>query len=131
MTKITEPTLPRVFKTAWFSKNAKKAGITDKELCDAVKELIQGLWDADLGGNVYKKRLNENRHRSIVITKTATYWFFTFLFSKAERDNITDKELTGFKKLSKDYATLNDDAVSIQLVNKDLMEICNDCPKKI
>lgn len=131
MAKIIEPTLPRVFKTAWFSKNAKKAGIKDSELCDAVKELIQGLWDADLGGNVYKKRLNENRHRSIVITKTDTYWFFTFLFAKANTDNIDNLELAAFKKLSKDYAILNDNAVSVQLVNKDLLEICNDCPNKI
>jgi hypothetical protein len=131
MANITEPTSPRVFKTAWFSKNAKKVGITDDELCEAVRELTQGLWDADLGGNVFKKRLNENRHRSIVITKTDAYWFFTFLFSKAERDNITDRELAAFKKLSKDYAKLDDKTVAVQVTNKDLLEICNDCPKKI
>jgi hypothetical protein len=96
-----------------------------------VRELTQGLWDADLGGNVFKKRLNENRHRSIVITKTDTYWFFTFLFSKAERDNITDRELAAFKKLSKDYSKLDDKTVAVQVTNKDLLEICNDCPKKI
>lgn len=63
----------RVFKTAWFNKHAKKADIQDQELCEAAKELMLGIWDADLGGNVYKKRLNENRHRSILLSKTGAY----------------------------------------------------------
>ena len=32
--------LIRIFKTAWFNKHAKKAGIKDKELCDAAEELV-------------------------------------------------------------------------------------------
>jgi hypothetical protein len=57
--------IARVFKTAWFSKAAKKAGIHDKELCMAVRQAMQGLAD-DLGGGVFKKRLNDNMHRSII-----------------------------------------------------------------
>jgi len=72
----------RAFKTAWFSKSATKAGIKDEELCLAIKCMNAGQWDADLGGNVFKVRLNENRHRSIVLSKTDTYWFFAFLFAK-------------------------------------------------
>jgi hypothetical protein len=118
---------PRVFKTGWFNKHATKVGIKDAELCEVAKELMQGLWDADLGGNVYKKRLNENRHRSIVITKTAYYWIFTYLFAKADRDNISSDELKAFKKLAKDYSVLSNEVIDTQVANKDLMEICNDC----
>ncbi len=125
--KKTTSIPPKVFKTVWFNKHAGKVGIKDEELCEAAKELMQGLWDADLGGNVYKKRLNENRHRSIVITKTDAYWIFTYLFSKADRENISKDELKAFKKLSKDYEILNDKMIDIQVANKDLLEICNDC----
>lgn len=131
MTVIKSFALPRVFKTAWFSKNAAKVGIIDKELCDAAKELSQGLWDADLGGKLYKKRLNGNRHRSIVITKTDTYWIFNYLFSKSERENISIDELKAFKKLAKDYQTLDDKSMTVLLKYKDLVEICNDYSKKI
>jgi len=41
----------RVFKTAWFSKAAKSAGITNDDLCKAAKQLMDGQGD-DLGGNV-------------------------------------------------------------------------------
>ena len=61
----------RVFKTAWFAKAAKKSGIKDDELCEAIGEVIKGQCD-DLGGGVYKKRLNKNLHRSILLSKSAT-----------------------------------------------------------
>ena len=62
MMKITEQ---RTFKSLRFAKDAKKAKIADKELCAAIEEVRLGQAD-DLGGGVFKKRLNENRHRSIL-----------------------------------------------------------------
>ncbi len=41
----------RVFKTAWFSKAAKKAHIPDSELCAAMRQVMLGQCD-DLGGGV-------------------------------------------------------------------------------
>ena len=90
-----------------------------------------GQWDADLGGNVFKKRLNENRHRSIILSKTDTYWFFTYLFAKSDIENISTLELKGFKKLAKDYSLYSNKDIKTALANKDLMEICDDCTKKI
>lgn len=116
----------RAFKTAWFSKYASRAAISDKELCDAVKELNQRQWDADLGGNVFKKRLNKNMHRSIVITKTDEYWFFTYAFAKADRKNISNKELAGFKKLAKNMSCNTDDSIKKMIEDDELVEICNE-----
>lgn len=121
----------RVFKTAWFSKHAAKAGIKDAELCMAIDCMNSGQWDADLGANVFKIRLNENRHRSIVLSKTDTYWFFTYLFAKADQENISQDELKAFKKLAKDYALQSDKAITRQLASKHLLEICDDDSKKI
>ena len=56
----------RTFKTAWFSKAAGKARIGDDELCEAIQGVMKGQAD-DLGGGVFKKRLNKNRHRSILL----------------------------------------------------------------
>jgi hypothetical protein len=46
----------RIFKNKWFSRFAKKEGITTNELKGIVSDLEKVLWDADLGGGVYKKR---------------------------------------------------------------------------
>lgn len=59
----------RVFKSAWFAKAARKAGIADSELCEAAREAMQGQVE-DLGGGVFKKRLNRNMHRAIVLAKS-------------------------------------------------------------
>lgn|GEM_PF-5075560 len=55
----------RIFKTAWFTKVARKARIHDDELCKAIAQVIGGQAD-DLGGGVFKKRLNRNMHRAVV-----------------------------------------------------------------
>jgi len=47
----------RAFKSAWLSKAARKARIGDPALIAAIREVMQGQAD-DLGGGVFKKRLN-------------------------------------------------------------------------
>jgi hypothetical protein len=71
----------RAFKTRWFAKAARKAGIDDAELCRAVGEAMKGQCD-DLGGGVFKKRLNKNMHRSIILAKGKKAWVFAYLFAK-------------------------------------------------
>jgi hypothetical protein len=122
---------PRVLKSAWFSKNANKAGISDEELCLAIKEMNAGQWDADLGGNVYKKRLNQNRHRSILLSQAGKLWIFTYLFAKADQDNISKKELKSFRNLADEIQNLSDAQMDAMKVNGDFVEICNDCKKEV
>ena len=62
-------TLNRSFKTAKFARDANKAKITDLDLCLAIQQILLGQAD-DLGGGVFKKRLNNNQHRSILVAKS-------------------------------------------------------------
>lgn len=50
----------RIFKTKWFAREASSHGISDDELYQAIQSALQGKV-VDLGGGVYKKRLNKNR----------------------------------------------------------------------
>lgn len=115
----------RVFKTAWFTKAARKAHIDDVELCVAIREAMQGLAD-DLGGGVFKKRLNDNMHRSIILAKGGRYWVYEYLFAKKDQGNIADDELVAFRTLAKAYAGLTDKQVEHLLQDKDLTEVCHD-----
>ncbi|MGY3614028.1 type II toxin-antitoxin system RelE/ParE family toxin [Bradyrhizobium sp. USDA 10063] len=114
----------RTFKTAWFSKAARKARIKDAELCEAIQEVMKGQAD-DLGGGVFKKRLNKNMHRSIILAKSGRHWIYEYLFAKKDRANIEDDELEDFRILAKSYATLNDEQIAKLLEDKDLTEICH------
>jgi hypothetical protein len=115
----------RVFKTAKFSKEAKKTRISDSELCAAIRQVMAGQAD-DLGGGVFKKRLNDNMHRSIVLAKGGRYWVYEYLFAKKDRDNIDDDELIAFRLLAKSYAGLTELQVAQLVSGKHFVEICRD-----
>mgnify|MGYP000254617209 CR=1 FL=1 len=67
----------RIFKTKWFTREARAHAIDDDELCKAIEATLQGKVD-NLGGGVYKKRLNKNRDRAIILAKGSEHWFYTF-----------------------------------------------------
>jgi hypothetical protein len=114
----------RVFKTAWFSKAAKRAGIGDLALCEAIRQVTAGQAD-DLGGGVFKKRLNDNMHRSIILARGGRYWVYEYLFAKKDRDNIDNDELVAFRALAKGYAGMSDLQVAQLVSGKDFVEICH------
>jgi hypothetical protein len=113
----------RVFKSKTFARDARKAGISDAELCDAVTELNRRQAN-DLGGNVWKKRLNRNRHRAIILLIPRRFWLFIYLFAKKDREDIDEDELAAFKKLAKDAARAGDAQLLDLVKNGDFVEIC-------
>jgi hypothetical protein len=112
----------RFYKTSWFAKAAKKARISDVELREAILQVLQGQAD-DLGGGVFKKRLNKNEHRAIVISKSKGFWIYEFIFAKKDRGNIEIAELKAFRALAKTYNALNEQQIAKLLHNRDWIEI--------
>ena len=86
----------RVYKTALFSKAARKAHIADRELCEAIRQVMNGQ-AVDLGGGVFKKRLANNQLRSIILARGGDYWVYQFLFAKQDKANLNDEELSRFR----------------------------------
>lgn len=123
---MAEPDLcaERVFKTAWFAKAASKANLKDDELCEAVRQTMKGQAD-DLGGGVFKKRLNKNRHRSIVLAKGRVFWVYAYLFAKKDRANIDEAELAAFRDLAGLFARKSEADITKELQAKELVEICH------
>ena len=75
---------------------------------------------------MYKKRLNKNRHRSIILAKGRRYWVYAYLFAKKDRANIDEDELKAFRKLADLYGAKTDVEIEKELKAKELVEICND-----
>jgi len=71
-------------------------------------------------------RVDRNRQRAIILGKVGAFWIFVFLFAKKDQDNITPKELEGFKRLSKDYQHVDLDGL---VEHGEIQEICNE-PEK-
>lgn len=75
------------------------------------------------GGGVWKKRLNANRHRSIVLARGRRYWVFQFLFAKQDQSNISHQELQAFRALAKAYEGLDGWQIQQLLEMKAFVEI--------
>lgn len=119
-----------MFKTKGFARAARRVRITDVALCVAIGEVMRGQADS-LGGGVWKKRLGQNRERAIILAKGDRRWVYEFLFSKQNREGISDAELAGFRQLAAVYATLQETAIAAMLTNGDWTEICHDSEIKV
>lgn len=93
----------QAFKNRAFAKWADKVGISNAALLAAVDEMVRGLVDADLGGNVFKKRVavgNRGKSggvRTLLAYRDGDKAFFVYGFGKNVRANISDKELKALK----------------------------------
>lgn len=101
-----------VYKTREFARWARKQELGDAQLCVAVAEIARGLFEADLGGNLLKKRVarpgrgKSGGFRALVVTDRNSLWFFVYGFAKNERSNISKDEETALKKLAAALLTM-------------------------
>ena len=119
----------RVFKTKLFSRRAKDMGLDDNVLFNAAKELSQGAYEANLGGNIYKKRIalgNRGKSggaRTIVAFKIKDKAIFLYGFPKNERGNITQKEEIALKGLAEVFLSYGDHQIDGAIKTGDLIEV--------
>ena len=124
--------IKRVFKTHYFSRWFRKIGLSDVALCHVVKEMEQGLIDANLGRGVVKKRLalpgrgKRGGARTLVATNKDDRWFFLFGFEKNERANITTEELEGLREITRQLLGMTSEQLDEAVRDGYLQEICND-----
>lgn len=124
--------MPHVFKTRSFARWLRKSELTDDALCAAVEEMVRGLVDADLGGDVLKKRValpgrgKRSGARTLVATRRADRWFFVFGFEKNERANVNATELEALQTLAGELLALSNAQLDIAVTDGTLQEICRD-----
>lgn len=121
-----------IYKTRVFSRWARKEGLNDQALCEAVSEMTNGLYDADLGGGLFKKRIarpgqgKSGGYRTLVATNKGGTWFFMYGFAKNERSNIDKDEEAALKKLASTLLTMPSSALSKALKAGELIEVNGD-----
>jgi len=119
----------RIFKTKEFDRVARRERLTDLQLRQAVSEIEDGLVDADLGSNLFKKRIahrNQGKRsafRTLLAFRSGKKTFFLYCFSKSERGNVSPKEKQALKILSKQYLKLSDDQINHAKLTGALVEI--------
>lgn len=103
----------RIFKYKSFDRWASSEKLSDEMLKEALVEMNQGLYEADLGGGLYKKRIampgkgKSGGYRTLIAFQSGQKAFFLFGFAKNERDNIAANEKKIYRKLAKELLDLD------------------------
>lgn len=119
----------QIYKITAFSEWASEYNVSDDLLYDTITEMNNGLFDANLGGHVYKKRIpldNKGKRggaRTIIAFKYNDKAFFIYSFAKNKQANISDKELKALKKLAKVYLSLTDREITEALRIGNLVKV--------
>jgi hypothetical protein len=121
----------RVFKTKTFDRWAKKL-LGDVVLCQAAREIEQGLFEADLGGGICKKRIaiagmgKSGGTRTLVAKQHAAAIFF--LLGREKSSPGTDFPDAAMEAAKLIGANLQNQTMSLldeMTKNGSLKEICN------
>ena len=128
----------KVYKTNIFSKkNIKNMGLSDSTLMKIALDVMSGVYEANLGGGVIKKRLalpgrgKRSGARTIIFFKAGQNLFFSFFWTKAGlcakgTSEIRDDELESYKDLAKDLLSLTKADIEKLLKLTLLVEVKND-----
>jgi hypothetical protein len=104
---------------------ARRFGIDDEALWDTVN----GPFDADLGGGVFKYRLaregegSSGGARALIAMKVGLRAVLMFGFEKKDLANIRPDELKGYRKAAKIYLGYSEEEITAIAKGKALLEI--------
>ncbi|RZI54536.1 MAG: type II toxin-antitoxin system RelE/ParE family toxin [Pseudomonas sp.] len=121
-----------IYATRWFYRWARKQKLDGAALQEAVREMTAGLFDADLGGHVIKKRVaragqgKSGGFRTLVATNQGGRWIFLYGFAKNERSNIDKDELEALRRLALELLSLAPSALHTAVRAGELYEVNDD-----
>lgn len=105
-----------------FARQARRSGVDDNALCEAVDRAEKGHVDADLGGGLIKQRVaRPGKGRSGGFRTIIAYWHreravFLYLFAKNRKANLSMAELEDLKGTARILMGLDDEQLR-QLVD--------------
>ncbi|HYA16337.1 MAG TPA: type II toxin-antitoxin system RelE/ParE family toxin [Bryobacteraceae bacterium] len=126
----------RVFISRWFHRFARREGISDEALREAIARAEQGQTDAPLGGEVIKQRIGRpgqsrsKGYRAIVFFRRGERAFFIYGFSKSARANIDARETREFREAARHVLALTEGQLAELLRRGDFIEVSDHGPKQ-
>jgi hypothetical protein len=119
----------KVFLTKEFAKRARKSGVSDLDLCEAVERAVNGSIDGDYGSELIKQRVarkNEGRsggYRTILVYRESKRAVFLHMFAKSDQSDLTAAEKKVYRAAAASFAALADSAIEKLVVQMKWIEI--------
>jgi hypothetical protein len=117
------------YMTKVFFRIARKADFSMGALLEAASSVASGRFDADLGGGVFKQRVarrgqgKSGGFRVIVLFRSGSRVFFVYGFAKNAKGNLSEDELTAFRKLADKYLSLSAAQIALAKRGGELMMV--------
>ena len=124
--------MKRILKTHTFNRWLRKTLLSDTALLKAIDEMERGLVDADLGGNVYKKRValpgrgKSGSARTLIATNREDRWIFMFGFEKNDKEKITQPELAYLQSVAQIFLGYSNDELQLAIAKGEFLEVHHD-----
>jgi hypothetical protein len=121
-----------VLKRKDFTRWQANEKLPDAALCKAVKEMENGLIDADLGGFLYKKRVarpgfgKRGGFRTLLSARIGSRYVFLHGFPKSDKADITPDERKALQYAGKVFLDLSAEDLAKALLSGVLLEVCCD-----
>lgn len=118
-----------VLKRKDFARWQAGEKLSDAALCKAVREMKDGLIDADLGGFLYKKRVarpgagKSGGYRTLLSARIGNRYVFLYGFPKSDKANITQEERRALQYAGKLFLELSVENLLKALVAGILLEV--------
>ena len=119
----------RIYKHQYFKQWAKSENITDAALKEAVNEINNGLYDANLGGGLFKKRVampgkgKRGSYRTILAFRQEEKAFFVYGYAKNSKENLDPKETLVFKQLARELLNVDENVLRKMIKMGSLIEV--------
>jgi hypothetical protein len=124
----------KIHKTPQFHRWARKNDLENGDLCNAALEMAQGLYEADLGSGLFKKRIarqgqgKSSGFRTMIASNREDRWVFLYGFAKNDRANIKNDETKALKELADYTLVLTPQDLRILVLDNKLVEV--DCDEE-
>jgi hypothetical protein len=115
--------------TKHFAKWASRQRLPEHELAAALSEVQAGVFEANLGGHLFKKRIRfegqgkSGGGRTIICYKKDQLAIFLHGFAKNEKEKLSQKELYAFKEFAKILLNMSAESIAAAVKNGDFIEM--------
>ncbi|MFC3340419.1 type II toxin-antitoxin system RelE/ParE family toxin [Paracandidimonas soli] len=121
--------MKHILKRKHFARWQTGERLPDTALCRAVKNMEDGLVDADLGASLYKMRVarpgggKRDGYRTLLSARLGSRYVFLYGFPKNARENITQNEKKALQFSGKVFLELSNAALAKALQAGVLLEV--------
>lgn len=118
-----------IYKNKFFHQWSKTEGLKNDTLRKTIDEMNKGLYEANLGSGLYKKRVampgkgKRGSYRTLIAFMDNEKAFFIYGFSKNKKSEITNDEKETYRKLAKNLLSMGESEIKNLLATNRLFEV--------